>query len=94
MLLNEGVVREWNSPLAYPGLTSLQDELTNRLQVGKTFRNDKVFQPQMKLNPETKPTVAVTHPQATYGSSIFIMAIEVLLILRKAPLKILRSLII
>lgn len=36
VLLDEGVVCEGNSPPAYPGLSSLQDELTNRLQVGKS----------------------------------------------------------
>lgn len=36
MFLNEGVVCEGNPPLAYPGLSSLQDELTNRLQIGKS----------------------------------------------------------
>ena len=36
MLLNEGVVCERNSLPAYPGLSSLQDELTNRFQVGKS----------------------------------------------------------
>lgn len=35
MLLNEGVVCEGDSPPAHPGLSSLQNELTNRLQVGK-----------------------------------------------------------
>lgn len=36
VLLDEGVVCEGNSPPAYPGLSSLQDELANRLQVGKS----------------------------------------------------------
>lgn len=39
MLLNEGVVCERNPPLPNYGLSSLQNELTNRLQVGKSIWN-------------------------------------------------------
>ena len=43
VLLNESVVCERNSPPAYPGLPSLQNELTDRLQVGKSVGNINVF---------------------------------------------------
>lgn len=43
MLLNEGVVCEGNSPPAYLGLPSLQDELTDRLQVGKSVRKTNEY---------------------------------------------------
>lgn len=36
MLLDEGVVCEGDLPLADPSLTSLQDELPDRLQVGES----------------------------------------------------------
>lgn len=36
MLLNEGVVCERNFPPAHPGLSTLQNELADRLQVGKS----------------------------------------------------------
>lgn len=38
LLLNEGVVCERNPPLPNSGLSSLQNELTNWLQVGKSIR--------------------------------------------------------
>lgn len=43
VLFNEGVVCERNSLPAYPGLPSLQNELTDRLQVGKSVGNINVF---------------------------------------------------
>lgn len=39
MLLDEGVVREGDAPPAHPGLSPLQNELADGLQVGKSEGN-------------------------------------------------------
>lgn len=75
MLLDEGVVCEGNSPLAYPGLSSLQNELTNRLQVGKSenLKHQRALIICKKTNKPHQPTTVnfqlqsspTTHPQAT-----------------------------
>lgn len=69
LLLNEGVVCEGNPPPPNFGLASLQNELTNRLQVGKSIWNITHLGAQKKKikkkrNHFEKGKMTMTHPQA------------------------------
>lgn len=67
-------------------------KLGNLLEGFTSVHSDPEWKP--RWNPGHSAAARMTHPHATYGSTIFIISMEVLFILMKVPLKIFLSLII
>lgn len=65
VLLNEGVVCESNPPPPNFGLSSLQNELTDWLQVGESMWNSKCALIRKPTHWAWRCAVTGTHPQAT-----------------------------